>query len=80
MTGFYVIQELRTQEDQRSKAQEVVGVSYFETHCTKSHFQFSKSQLFHSAFSASSQRYPIVGTFLNPSIFSSSMGSPQIPP
>lgn len=28
---FYVIQEFRTQDSQRSKVKEVVGVSYFDT-------------------------------------------------
>lgn len=74
---FYVIQEFRAQVGQRSKVKEMVGVSYFDTHCTKSHFQFLTSQQFHSAFSASSQLYPIEGLFLNPVILSSFMDSLQ---
>lgn len=48
------------QESQRSKDQEVVGVSYFDT-LHRSHCQFLASELFHPAFSASWQPYSVEG-------------------
>lgn len=76
---LYVIQGLRAQESQRSKVQEVVGVSFLDTHCTKSNFQFLTSQLIHSAFSAPCQRYPVEGAFLESVMFSSFMGPLRSP-